>query len=75
MLARHPERVIEHAVRGMLPKNALGRAMFRKLKVYAADSHPHEAQVKAETTPALPRPSLPAGRHGIQVEDSLRREP
>jgi len=43
-LQRHPERVIEHAVRGMLPKNRLGRKMFKKLKVYASASHPHEAQ-------------------------------
>ena len=45
MLAAHPTRVIEHAVRGMLPHNRLGRAMFKKLKVYAGDSHPHQAQV------------------------------
>jgi len=44
MLARHPIRVIEYAVRGMLPKNALGRRMFRKLKVYAGPDHPHQAQ-------------------------------
>lgn len=44
MMARQPERVIELAVRGMLPKNALGRKMFKKLKVYAGDTHPHEAQ-------------------------------
>jgi large subunit ribosomal protein L13 len=44
MLERRPERVIYLAVRGMLPKNRLGRAMIRKLKVYAGDSHPHEAQ-------------------------------
>lgn len=42
--AKHPERLLEHAVRGMLPKNPLGRAMFRKLKVYAGDQHPHQAQ-------------------------------
>jgi large subunit ribosomal protein L13 len=41
---KHPERVIELAVKGMLPKNPLGREMFRKLKVYAGTSHPHEAQ-------------------------------
>jgi large subunit ribosomal protein L13 len=40
----HPERIIENAVRGMLPRNPLGRAMFRKLKVYAGPDHPHEAQ-------------------------------
>lgn len=44
MLARHPTRVIEYAVWGMLPKNALGRRMFRKLKVYAGPDHPHQAQ-------------------------------
>jgi large subunit ribosomal protein L13 len=43
-LKRHPERVIEHAVRGMLPKNRLGRQMFKKLKVYAGAEHPHAAQ-------------------------------
>jgi large subunit ribosomal protein L13 len=40
----HPERVIEIAVKGMLPKNPLGRAMYRKLKVYAGPDHPHTAQ-------------------------------
>lgn len=44
LLATFPERVIEHAVRGMLPKNPLGRAMFRKLKVYAGATHEHTAQ-------------------------------
>ena len=43
-LERHPERVIEIAVKGMLPKNPLGRAMYRKLKVYAGAEHPHAAQ-------------------------------
>ncbi|HEY8555031.1 MAG TPA: 50S ribosomal protein L13 [Burkholderiales bacterium] len=42
--AKHPERIIEHAVRGMLPKNPLGRQMFRKLKVYAGPEHKHAAQ-------------------------------
>ena len=41
---KRPERLIEHAVRGMLPKNALGREMFRKLKVYAGADHKHTAQ-------------------------------
>jgi large subunit ribosomal protein L13 len=45
MLDIHPERVIEHAVKGMLPHNRLGRAMYRKLKVYAGETHPHKAQV------------------------------
>jgi large subunit ribosomal protein L13 len=43
-LQKHPERVIEAAVRGMLPKNALGRKMFKKLKVYSGAEHPHQAQ-------------------------------
>jgi large subunit ribosomal protein L13 len=44
MIAQHPERVIELAVKGMLPKNPLGRAMFRKLHVFTGDKHPHAAQ-------------------------------
>ena len=43
-LEQHPERVILHAVRGMLPKNRLGRAMIKKLKVYPGAHHPHAAQ-------------------------------
>jgi len=43
-LDAHPERVIETAVKGMLPKNPLGRAMFKKLKVYKGSEHPHSAQ-------------------------------
>lgn len=42
--ARHPERVLEHAVKGMLPKGPLGSAMFRKLKIYSGAEHPHAAQ-------------------------------
>lgn len=42
--AKHPERIVEIAVRGMLPKNPLGRAMFRKLKVYPGSQHNHQAQ-------------------------------
>ena len=44
MIARSPEKVIELAVKGMLPRNTLGRSMYRKLKVYAGQQHPHEAQ-------------------------------
>jgi large subunit ribosomal protein L13 len=43
-LQTHPERVLQAAVRGMLPKNRLGRKMFKKLKVYASPEHPHQAQ-------------------------------
>jgi large subunit ribosomal protein L13 len=44
LLASHPERVIEHAVKGMLPKNHMGRYLMTKLKVYAGSEHPHTAQ-------------------------------
>lgn len=44
MMAKHPERVIEKAVKGMLPKGPLGYAQYRKLKVYAGAEHPHVAQ-------------------------------
>jgi len=44
VMKKHPERVLEHAVRGMLMKNTLGRATFRKLKIYIGPNHPHEAQ-------------------------------
>jgi large subunit ribosomal protein L13 len=44
VMQKNPERVIEHAVRGMLPKNTLGRQIFSKLKVYAGAEHPHIAQ-------------------------------
>ena len=44
LIAKAPERVIQGAVKGMLPRNTLGRAMFKKLKVYAGDEHPHAAQ-------------------------------
>ncbi len=44
MLEKTPEDVIKNAVKGMLPKNSLGREQFKKLKVYAGDQHPHEAQ-------------------------------
>jgi large subunit ribosomal protein L13 len=44
LIKRIPERILEQAVKGMLPKNSLGRQLFRKLKVYKGGSHPHEAQ-------------------------------
>jgi large subunit ribosomal protein L13 len=43
-LDKHPERVLQSAIRGMLPKSKLGRRMIKKLKVYAGDTHPHDAQ-------------------------------
>ena len=48
MMEKMPERVIEHAVRGMLPKNRLGAQMYRKLNVYAGPEHPHAAQQPEE---------------------------
>jgi large subunit ribosomal protein L13 len=50
LLAKRPERVIEHAVKGMLPKNTLGRAMGMKLKVYGGPDHKHEAQKPRKIT-------------------------
>jgi len=44
MLERHPERVLQHAVKGMLPRGPLGRRMLKRLKVYAGAQHPHAAQ-------------------------------
>jgi large subunit ribosomal protein L13 len=44
MLATHPDRVVELAVKGMLPKNKLGRSLHKKLRVYANDQHPHQGQ-------------------------------
>ena len=48
MLETHPTRLIEHAVKGMLPHNRQGRAMARRLRVYAGDIHPHQAQTEAQ---------------------------
>jgi large subunit ribosomal protein L13 len=47
VLEKHPDRLLKRTVRGMLPHNALGRKMLRKLKVYAGPTHPHEAQFRA----------------------------
>ena len=58
MLKTHPERVVEWAVQGMLPKGRLGRAMFKKLKVYRGVTHPHAAQ--------KPEPLESRGRRGHQ---------
>lgn len=48
LMEKHPERIIEHAVRGMLPKNRLGRRLFTNLFVYAGETHPHAAQQPKE---------------------------
>ena len=59
MRERHPDRLVQQAVRRMLPKTRLGRQMLRKLKVYAGSEHPHEAQqpVAAETANLRPKES------------------
>jgi large subunit ribosomal protein L13 len=54
MMSTHPTRVIEHAVRGMLPHNRLGAKLRRHLKVYAGPEHPHEAQVGGGHKPSAP---------------------
>ncbi len=60
LLAKHPERAVEKAVRGMLPKNSLGRSTLRKLKVYAGPDHPHAAQQPTPFT--ISQIEQPAGR-------------
>ena len=50
MMQTNPTKVIEHAVKGMLPHNRLGAKMFKKLKVYTGDTHPHLAQTKGSST-------------------------
>ncbi|HYK27104.1 MAG TPA: 50S ribosomal protein L13 [Streptosporangiaceae bacterium] len=59
LMAKNPERAVEKAVKGMLPKNALGRQMLRKLKVYSGPEHPHKAQqpVPFEITQVEQQPS------------------
>jgi large subunit ribosomal protein L13 len=52
MLAKHPDRVVQQAVKGMLPHNRLSRKLLRHLKVYAGPEHPHEAQVRANVVQA-----------------------
>ncbi|MCF6765382.1 50S ribosomal protein L13 [Thiotrichales bacterium 19S3-7] len=50
LIATHPDRIVRSAVKGMLPKNSLGRQMIKKLKVYAGSEHPHTAQQPIELT-------------------------
>jgi large subunit ribosomal protein L13 len=65
-MAKSPERAVEKAVRGMLPKNTLGRQMLRKLKVYRGPDHPHQAQqpVPFEITQVA---QLGSGRAGAKA--------
>jgi large subunit ribosomal protein L13 len=66
-LERLPERIVERAVHGMLPKGPLGLALFRHLKVYRGATHPHEAQIKA----AAPAPFVP-GAPGSNAPNATR---
>ena len=60
VLARYPERAIEHAVKGMLPHNKLGEMMRKKLKVYPGAGHPHEAQVRGQERRRVQATAAPA---------------
>ena len=51
----HPDRILRAAVRGMLPKNTLGHQMLRRLKIYAGETHPHEAQIRGQERTAEPK--------------------
>ena len=53
VLEKSPERIIENAVKGMLPKNKLGKSMIKKLKVYSGSKHPHESQNPTEWNPKI----------------------
>lgn len=64
LLARHPERALERAVRGMLPHNSLGREQYRKLKVYAGANHPHAAQQPRSLAAAFPGGQATGARYG-----------
>ena len=57
MMQTHPTRVIEHAVKGMIPHTRLGASMLKKLKVYVGDTHPHLAQTKAGSTEVIAKES------------------
>jgi large subunit ribosomal protein L13 len=73
LLARQPARVIERAVKGMLPHNRLGRAIHRHLKVYAGPDHPHEAQVRASEKRHQAR--LPDGQAEKQAAEQAPTPP
>src|SRR5690606_12129858 len=77
LIAKHPTRPVERAVRNMLPKNALGERMFKKLKVYAGPEHPHQAQRPTELRIEGWRRGEPGGsncEHGTRRKPDERRE-
>lgn len=69
VLERHPDRVIKHAVKGMLPHNALGRKLLSKLKVYAGPTHPHRGQVAESAAPPKAAPAPPRKKAAPAVSD------
>lgn len=68
LLAKTPTRAIKHAVKGMLPKNSMGRKMLSRLKIYAGDSHPHAAQLNARPKPIMVDSRQPAGPKSVEPE-------
>lgn len=74
MLTRFPERVIELAVKGMLPRNRLGRRMLRRLKVYTSATHPHEAQVRIGMGKTKQAPAAPASAPAQRRRRTARQE-
>ncbi len=63
VIAVHPHRILEHSIMGMLPHNTLGKQMYRKLKVYAGPTHPHQGQTPRNLDEAM----QPATRHAVAV--------
>jgi len=66
VLRTHPRRILEHSVRGMLPHNTLGAAMYRRLKVYAGPTHPHQGQAPRNLDDVF----QPATRHAVAGSQS-----
>ncbi len=61
VLVAHPHRILEHSIKGMLPHNSLGEQMYRKLKVYAGPTHPHQGQTPRNLDEVI----QPATRHAV----------
>jgi large subunit ribosomal protein L13 len=68
VLQKKPTRVITHAVKGMLPKNAMGRKMLSRLKVYAGSEHPHDAQMKGHENALAAEASPGSGQPPVQED-------
>jgi large subunit ribosomal protein L13 len=72
VLTKTPTRAIKHAVKGMLPKNRVGRRMLSRLKVYAGGSHPHVAQVSSRPKPSTDKKLRRADPKAVASEDALQ---